>query len=114
MKDDNNSKPAAPRKRKDSRKEKGGAGEQAAVQYLKQQGYDIMDTNWRCKSGELDIVAQKGGTTIFAEVRSRTSLDRFGTHLESVNLRKKLRYAVPQPYIFKNANYTIVPFALMS
>ncbi|MFD2700090.1 YraN family protein [Paenibacillus shunpengii] len=88
MKDDNNSKPAAPRKRKDSRKEKGGAGEQAAVQYLKQQGYDIMDTNWRCKSGELDIVAQKGGTTIFAEVRSRTSLDRFGTHLESVNLRK--------------------------
>ncbi|MEK5058700.1 YraN family protein [Paenibacillus sp. FSL H7-0326] len=89
MKDDNNSKPAAPRKRKDSRKEKGGAGEQAAVQYLKQQGYDIMDTNWRCKSGELDIVAQKGGTTIFAEVRSRTSLDRFGTHLESVNLRKK-------------------------
>lgn len=88
MKDDNNSKPAAPRKRKDSRKEKGVAGEQAAVQYLKQQGYDIMDTNWRCKSGELDIVAQKGETTIFAEVRSRTSLDRFGTHLESVNPRK--------------------------
>ncbi|MCM3130359.1 MULTISPECIES: YraN family protein [unclassified Paenibacillus] len=88
MKEYFNSKPAAPNKRKDSRKEKGGAGEKAAMQYLKQQGYDIMDTNWKCKSGELDIVAQKDGTYIFAEIRSRTSLDRFGTHLESVNQRK--------------------------
>ncbi|MCM3782980.1 YraN family protein [Neobacillus mesonae] len=83
-----NSKQAGSPKKKDTRKEKGKAGEVAAMQYLQKKGYRIVETNWKCRSGELDIIAEIDGTYVFTEVRSRTPSDRFGTHLESVNHRK--------------------------
>jgi putative endonuclease len=49
----------------------GQRGEQLAASYLKKQGYHIITTNWRCKLGEIDIVARQNETLVFVEVRTR-------------------------------------------
>jgi putative endonuclease len=75
----------------DRRKETGRIGEAAAVQFLAQQGYHILQQNWRCRSGEIDIVAEQEGILVFIEVRTRThSLSsRFGSAKESIDYRKQ-------------------------
>ena len=52
----------------------GRQGEDLAAQYIIQQGYQIIERNWRCRRGELDIIARKDGILIIIEVRSRKSL----------------------------------------
>lgn len=49
----------------------GSRGEALAAQHLQQRGYRILETNWRCRVGELDIIAQQGETLVFVEVRTR-------------------------------------------
>ncbi len=49
----------------------GKYGEQLAAQYLESQGYTILATNWRCKQGEIDIIAQLNERLVFVEVRTR-------------------------------------------
>jgi putative endonuclease len=68
----------------------GIAGEEEAVKRLRALGYRILDTNYRCRRGELDIVAETGGTLVFIEVKARTST-RFGTPFEAVDGRKRGR-----------------------
>lgn len=53
----------------------GKAGEDAAVQYLEQNGYTILHRNWRKNHLELDIVANKEGTLIIIEVKTRKNTD---------------------------------------
>ncbi|GIO30018.1 MULTISPECIES: YraN family protein [Paenibacillus] len=72
---------------KDNRRDKGAAAEQAACDYLVGQGYAIKDRNWRCRGGELDIVAELGRLLVIVEVRSRSG-SRYGTAAESVDYRK--------------------------
>ncbi|GAB6988897.1 YraN family protein [Paenibacillus pini] len=74
--------------RNDNRKQKGAAAEEAAYQYLLSQGYLLKDRNWRCRSGELDLVMEYDDWLIFIEVRSRGSNVRYGTAAESVDMRK--------------------------
>jgi putative endonuclease len=76
-----------------SRKETGAEGERLAREHLILCGYEILDANWRCKAGELDIVAGKDGALIFVEVRARTAspLNAFGAPQESVNYRKRAK-----------------------
>ncbi|MEK3905236.1 YraN family protein [Paenibacillus sp. FSL R7-0179] len=71
-----------------TRQEKGAAAEQAARMYLTSRGYLIRDSNWRCRSGELDIIAEYDGTLVFIEVRSRSGSALQGTAEESVDARK--------------------------
>ncbi|WP_127531870.1 YraN family protein [Paenibacillus kobensis] len=73
-----------------SRVETGRLGEEAAAAYLQSEGYVIRSRNWRCKAGELDIVAEFGGVTVIVEVRTRTagSTAAFGTAVESIDARK--------------------------
>jgi putative endonuclease len=68
----------------------GRAGEQAAVEYLEGQGFRILDRNWRCAEGELDIVAVDRRVFVAVEVKTRTST-RFGTPLEAVGRAKQRR-----------------------
>ncbi|AWB44278.1 YraN family protein [Paenibacillus sp. CAA11] len=76
-------------KRKDTRKAKGMAAEQAAAAYLQSLGYRIIARNWRCRSGELDIIAEHSETLIIVEVRSRSAASSaFGTPAESITARK--------------------------
>lgn len=68
----------------------GRAGEDQAVRYLEQRGWQILGRNWRCRDGEIDIIARDGRTLVFVEVRTRTSA-RFGHPLETVTPRKVRR-----------------------
>lgn len=74
-----------------TRKEVGALGENAACSILIELGYMIRERNWRCRSGELDIVAEQDGRVVFVEVRTRMSRSegRFGTAAESVDYRKQ-------------------------
>lgn len=70
------------------RGELGSIGEKIAVDFLKRKGYLIRETNFRCRAGEIDIVAEKNGYLIFVEVRTKTS-SVFGNPEESVTVAKK-------------------------
>jgi putative endonuclease len=84
------------------RQARGKEAEQRAVDYLCGCGYRIVERNFRCKLGELDIVALDGDTLVFVEVRSRQSA-RFGTALESVSPAKQRQVArVAQVYLTKH------------
>ncbi|MEX2415292.1 MAG: YraN family protein [Paenibacillaceae bacterium] len=75
--------------RTDQRKLTGRRGEDLAADYLTQDDYLIVERNWRCRSGELDLIARKDGLLIIIEVRSRKSLLQFGHPIESVERRKQ-------------------------
>jgi putative endonuclease len=73
----------------------GDAAESRAVAYLTGLGYEILDRNFTCKMGELDIVAKQGDTVVFVEVKSRAG-SKFGLAQETVvasKRRKLLRAA---------------------
>ncbi|TJY43205.1 YraN family protein [Cohnella pontilimi] len=71
------------------RKAVGAAAEEAAARHLASAGCDIVVRNWRCRSGEIDLIAKDGEVLVFVEVRSRTSPERYGTALEAVTPRKR-------------------------
>ncbi|MGO4543859.1 YraN family protein [Paenibacillus sp. 2TAB23] len=73
----------------DQRKQTGERGEQAAYAYLSKANYTILERNWRCRSGEIDIIAEYDGRLIFVEVRTRTASGKFGSAAESVDYRKQ-------------------------
>jgi putative endonuclease len=73
-----------------SRKELGNAGEKLACSALKKKGYRILEKNYRCRYGEIDIVASHKGCLAFVEVRSKTG-NTFGSPEESVTSQKKQR-----------------------
>ena len=50
--------------------QKGKEGEKKAENYLKEQGYVIVCRNWRARRGEIDLIAEKDGTLVFAEVKT--------------------------------------------
>jgi len=70
------------------RKEIGAIGEKLAADYLKKREYKIIQRNFRCREGEIDIIAQKGEYLVFVEVRTKRNT-AFGTPEESVNLSKR-------------------------
>ena len=72
------------------RRRLGIAGEDLAAAWYVEQGYEIVDRNWRNRSGEIDLVVRRGRTTVFCEVKSRSSL-AFGSPLEAVDRRKQQR-----------------------
>lgn len=76
----------------DGRKTTGSQGEAQAATYLRGLGYTILQTNWRCRRGEIDIIAEDGATLIFVEVRTRRS-DKLGSAEESVTAAKQRRLA---------------------
>ena len=68
----------------------GARGEDAAASYLSDLGFEVLDRNWRCTEGELDIVARDGGVLVICEVKTRSGL-RFGSPLEAVTTAKARR-----------------------
>jgi putative endonuclease len=69
------------------RKDTGSLGEQIASEYLKKKGYRVLETNYRCRGGEIDIVARHQDYLVFIEVRTKTNLN-FGSPEESITERK--------------------------
>jgi putative endonuclease len=66
----------------------GKSGENLAVRELTSRGYAILERRYRTEHGEIDIVAEHGGTLVFVEVRARTTAE-FGRAAETVDDRKK-------------------------
>ena len=65
----------------------GQAGERAARRYLQEKGYRVVEANYRCPYGEIDLIATRGGLLHFVEVRTRTG-SSFGTPAESITAEK--------------------------
>ena len=74
----------------DQRQSFGKTGEDLACQELERRGYAILATRYRTRFGEIDIVAEEGGVTVFVEVKARRST-RYGSAAESVPVWKRRR-----------------------
>jgi putative endonuclease len=68
----------------------GRFGEQLAAEHLERAGLTILDRNWRCREGELDIIARDGSELVFVEVKTRSS-PAFGTPAAAVDRAKTAR-----------------------
>jgi putative endonuclease len=68
-------------------------GEDLAVRHLEGQGFEVLDRNWRCREGELDIVAREGRSLVFVEVKTRSGT-QYGEPAEAVTARKARRIHV--------------------
>jgi putative endonuclease len=68
----------------------GRYGEQLAARYLSESGLTVLARNWRCRDGELDIVAREGDVLVFCEVKTRSS-EQFGDPAEAVGGPKAAR-----------------------
>jgi putative endonuclease len=79
-----------PRRRVDPRRRLGKAGEDAVARWYEAAGYEVLDRNWRCRDGELDLIVCRGDTLGFCEVKTRGS-SRFGAPVEAVTLTKQRR-----------------------
>lgn len=77
----------------------GQRGEQLAADKLSTLGYEIVERNYRCPAGEIDLVTKRGDLWVFVEVRTRRGAD-FGSPEESVTPRKKSHLiAAAQTYL---------------
>lgn len=70
--------------------ELGRAGEERATRHLREQGYAILDRNWRCDQGEIDIVAACGEVLCVIEVKTRRT-ELYGHPFEAIDQRKQRR-----------------------
>ena len=68
----------------------GRRGEELAVRHLQDAGFVVLERNWRCELGEIDIVARDGDVLVVCEVKTRSGLG-FGTPLEGVTWEKAAR-----------------------
>jgi putative endonuclease len=80
----------------------GKAGEEVAIQYLRQKGYQVLERNYRCRFGEIDLIARDGSTLAFIEVKTRRS-QRFGPAAAAVTLEKQRHLLkASQVYLTRN------------
>lgn len=70
--------------------ELGARGEELVARRYVEAGYRILDRNWRCRAGELDLVVSRGATVVFCEVKTRRSV-AFGRPAEAVTVQKQRR-----------------------
>ena len=92
----------------DSRQLLGKIGEELALEHIKQAGLTILECNYRCPIGEMDIIARDGKTIIFLEVRTRSS-GKQGWGEESITAKKRARlYRIATHYL-KLQNYNEWP-----
>ena len=88
----------------EGKKEVGALGEKAATAFLKRSGYSILHKNFKCKLGEIDLIAKDGRVIVFVEVRTRFT-STYGSPIESILWRKRKK-------ITMLANFYITKFGL--
>jgi len=81
-------------------KELGRKGEEVAFRFLKKKGYKIIEKNYVCKMGEMDIIAREKDTLVFIEVKTRTSM-AFGPPQLAVNSTKQMQLSKVALYFLK-------------
>ncbi len=73
-----------------ARRARGISGEDVAAAWYASQGYEVVARNWRCRTGELDLIVRRGPTFVFCEVKSRRTT-AFGAPQEAVTHEKRQR-----------------------
>jgi putative endonuclease len=68
----------------------GAYGERLASRYLQAAGLVLLESNWRCRDGEIDLILRDGDEVVFCEVKTRTS-DTYGTPAEAIGAAKVRR-----------------------
>jgi len=94
-----------------ARRDLGLLGEDLAAQLLQQRGYVILERNYRCPYGEVDIVARDHDRLAFVEVRARRGTS-FGTPQESVTPRKQARLAAVARSFLQEKSYSDVDWGI--
>jgi putative endonuclease len=103
---------------RNERKQTGQLGEQRAAHFLSALGYTIIETNWRCSLGEIDIVARDMDTLVFVEVRTKRST-AYGSAEDSITSQKlrrmqRLAYAYLQNHhISSNIDFRVDVLAIV-
>ena len=97
-----------------SNKYTGNKGEEMAAAYLIQNGYNIVERNWRFKHWEVDIIASKGNCMHFFEIKTRSS-DMYGHPEESISRKKmtNLRNAAEE-YQYLHPEWKYVQFNVLA
>ena len=90
------------------RKRLGERGEDAAAAFLERAGMTVIERNWRCSAGEIDIVALDGETIVLVEVKTRRTVSK-GTPEEAVTPAKCRRYAKLATAYLQSAEVSDVP-----
>lgn len=92
----------------------GSEGERLAAEYLRTRGYLILEHNFRCPGGEIDIIGLDGGTVVFVEVKVRRSASR-GSPEEAVTREKERRvrraaqvYLVYSGRVFRRIRFDVI------
>ncbi|MEY2702510.1 MAG: hypothetical protein RLY43_1143 [Bacteroidota bacterium] len=92
----------------------GKKGEEIAVDFLQQNGYEILETNWTFQKAEVDIIALKGSVLAVVEVKTRSSLD-FGLPQDFVKPKKiKLLVKAINEYVIKKDLDVTVRFDIIA
>lgn len=86
----------------------GAKGEDTAVEFLLKRGLKILERNFRCPLGEVDIIAREGEKIVFVEVKTRRS-SRFGEPKESVDEKKQRRLSLLALYFLKEKGWEASP-----
>jgi putative endonuclease len=80
----------------------GAQAEQLAARFLQQHGLKLLDTNYHCRFGEIDLILRDGDTLVFAEVRKRSSRD-FGGAAASIDKHKQRRLILTAQHYIASA-----------
>jgi len=103
-----------PKARASAAAESGQKGESLAASFLRRQGYTIRRVNWRCRQGEIDIIAEEGETLVFVEVKTRRRTAH-GRPIEAVTRQKQRRilhaaalYAVSNDFAERPMRFDVV------
>lgn len=83
----------------------GKYGEDLAGKRLKDLGYKIVTTNYKCKLGEIDLIARDGDVLVFVEVKTRRN-SSFGQVKDAVNIRKQRQISKAALYYMQSNNIT--------
>ena len=70
---------------------RGAEAEATAAAFLERRGLTVLERNYRCRLGEIDLIARDGDTTVFVEVRRRASSDAFGGARASITSAKRMK-----------------------
>ena len=91
----------------------GAAGEAAVAERYRRSGYEVLERNWRCREGEIDLIVRTGRVLVFCEVKTRSTA-AFGTPAEAVTAAKRdqvrrvaRRYLADCPYRFRQIRFDV-------
>jgi len=98
----------------DWNKTTGNKGEELAVQYLSEKGYEIIERNWRFRHAEVDIITSKNSRLHFFEIKTRTT-SKYGKPEESMSYKKmKMLKIAAEEYQYQNPQWKYLQFDVLA